>query len=284
MSKPLADHKGPSVVRLLGHPVGHSLSPIIQNAAFKHRGLAVTYEVRDIEPQDLPHAVDELRASDCLGANITVPHKEEVLRLLDEIEAEAARVGAVNTVVNRDGILAGHNTDLQGFSIALRDLLHQDAAGLKFLVLGAGGAARAVLAALLQERAAYVYVANRCLERAEALCRAARGWGDTPCLALSLASACTVAAECDVIVNATSIGLPQSVKDLPLDVDTLHRGQVLFDLVYGPGTTPMVLAATAKGLRATDGKAMLVQQAALSYELWTGTDAPLEIMRGSIGC
>jgi shikimate dehydrogenase len=284
LSKPLGDYEGLSVVRLIGHPVQHSLSPIIQNAAFKHSNLALSYVARDIEPKDLANAVDELRACHCLGANITLPHKEHVLHLVDEVEIEAARVGAVNTVVNREGILTGYNTDVQGFSIALRDLVPQGAEGLKVLVLGAGGAARAVVAALVEDRAARIYVANRSLDRAETLCRAACAWGDTPCLPLGLDSVSTLADEYDVIVNATSLGLPHSVKDLPLDVDILHSGQVLFDLVYGPGQTSLVHAAITKGLRATDGKAMLVQQAALAYELWIGADAPLEIMRGSIGC
>jgi shikimate dehydrogenase len=282
--KSLAEDEGPSVVWLLGHPVRHSLSPVIQNAAFSHHGLAVIYEARDVEPRDLPDAVSDMRSSRCLGGNVTVPHKEQVLQLLDEVELETARVGAINTVVNRDGRLIGYNTDRDAFLIALKGLMPQGAKGLKFLVLGAGGAARAVLAALAKDGASHVYVANRNLERAEALCAASRGWGDTPCVALRLDDASSVAAECDVIVNATSLGLPHSVKELPLAVDILHSGQALFDLVYGVGPTPLVQAAIAKGLRAVDGKAMLLQQAALSYELWTGTDAPLEVMRGSIGC
>jgi shikimate dehydrogenase len=280
----LREHRSSSVVWLFGHPIGHSLSPVMQNAAFRQRGLDVTYVARDVEPAHLSDAVAGLRSPRVLGANVTLPHKEKVVRLLDSIDAEAARVGAVNTIVNREGMLCGYNTDIAGFLASLRGVLgRRGVAGLECLVLGAGGAARAALAALNTEGAARVWVANRTSDRAKALCRDAVSWGDTRCEAVGLESVATIADACSVIVNATSLGLPDSVKDLPIDVDTLHSGQVLLDLAYGAGLTPLVQAAKAKGLRAVDGKEMLVQQAALSYRLWTGSEAPLDVMRGSIG-
>lgn len=274
--------ESPTVVWLFGHPVGHSLSPLMQNAAFRHLGLDMKYTARDVEPHELAAAVAGLRSPLARGANLTLPHKQGVLSLLDEIEPEAARIGAVNTVVNEGGRLLGHNTDLGGFLSALRLVRTGGAAGVDCLVLGAGGAARAVVAALVKDGAVHVWVANRTKERAVALSEAADGWGTTAVCGLSLADVPSVTGSCDVVVNATSLGLPDAVKDLPLDVDTLHSGQVLVDLVYGTEPTPLVEAARRKGLLAIDGKEMLVQQAALSFRLWTGINAPLEVMRGSI--
>ena len=274
--------ESPTVVWLFGHPVGHSLSPLMHNAAFKHHSLDMTYIARDVRPEELPTAVAELRSRLARGANLTLPHKQAVLPLLDEIDPEAARVGAVNTVVNEEGNLSGYNTDLEGFRRALREARTGGAEGVDCLVLGAGGAARAVVAALVKDRAAHIWVANRTKERAIALSADAEGWGVTTVSALSLNEVGGVAGKCAVVVNATALGLPHSVKDLPMDVDTLNRGQVLVDLVYGAEPTPLVEAARRRGLMAIDGKEMLVQQAALSYRLWTGIDAPLEVMRGSL--
>ncbi len=242
----------------------------------------MTYIARDVRPEELAAAVQELRSPLARGANLTLPHKQAVMPLLDEVEQEAARIGAVNTVVNHDGRLKGHNTDCGGFLSALRTLCEQGASGTDCLVLGAGGAARAVVAALVKDGAAQVWVANRTAERAAALAETASEWGATAVRALSLDDLDCVIDSCKVVVNATSLGLPHSVKDLPLDVDTLHSGQVLIDLVYGTVPTPLVKAARGRGLKAIDGKEMLVRQAALSYSLWTGMDAPLDVMRGSI--
>ena len=283
MPEPLTVDAATPVVWLFGHPVGHSLSPLMQNAAFRYRGLPMRYVACDVDPCDLAGAVAELRSPRTRGANVTLPHKEAVLALVDEVEAEASRIGAVNTIVNVDGTLWGHNTDLGGFLAALRTASSEGAMGLECLVLGAGGAARAVVAALLKDGASQVWLANRTRQRAQALCEAAEDWGEAPCVPLGLDEVDTVVKACEIVVNTTSLGLPHSVKDLPIDVDTLHSGQVLLDLVYGTKPTALVKAARAKGLVAVDGREMLVQQAALSFQLWTGIEAPLEVMRGSIG-
>ena len=216
-------HAAPSVVWLFGHPIGHSLSPLMQNAAFRCRGLDTQYLARDVESGGLAAAVAELRAPRSLGANLTLPHKVAALKLVDHVDPQAARIGAINTIVNRGGALSGYNTDLGGFLGALRVASGAGAAGLDCLVLGAGGAARAVVAALVQDGAAQVWVANRTHERARELCEATAEWSDTPCSAIHLSEVAEVAAGCHVIVNATSLGLPASVKELPIDVDTLHE-------------------------------------------------------------
>jgi shikimate dehydrogenase len=275
----------PTHVFLLGHPIGHSLSPLMHNAAFMHDGLNMRYVAHDVVPEGLPEAVEGLRRHTVRGANLTLPHKERVLPLLDHVEGDALSLGAVNTIVNHEGRLSGHNTDLAGFRGALRLLVPGGAIGSNCLVLGAGGAARAVVAGLMGDGASRVWVANRNEQRARTLCAEAVEWGGAACVPLGLHQVAAVVDECDIIVNATSLGLPDSVKEFPLDVDSFHSEQVLMDLVYGTQPTALVRAARDKGLRALDGKEMLVQQAALSYRLWTGLEAPLEIMRGAlIGC
>jgi shikimate dehydrogenase len=270
------------LVWLYGHPVSHSLSPRIHNAAFRDQGLALRYLARDVTPEVLADAVLELRSPLVRGANITLPHKEAVVPLLDRLGPQAAKIRAVNTIVNENGRLIGHNTDVAGFKQALRSVIPGGGEGLKCLVLGAGGAARAVVGALLEDGAARIWVANRTLERAVSLCHMASDWSSAPCLPLALSETASRAKTVDIVVNATSLGLLDSVKELPIDVDTLHDGQVLVDIVYRSGITPLVEMVRMKGILAVDGKEMLVQQAARSYEIWTGRQPPLEVMRGNI--
>ena len=270
------------LVWLLGHPVAHSLSPRMHNAAFQHQGLNLAYVAFDVPPECLAAAIAALRVLGVLGANLTLPHKETALEFLDDIEPLAAKIGAVNTIVNTDGCLRGYNTDVSGFQMALRSVLPRGAEGLRCLVLGAGGAARAVIAALADDRAACAWLANRTRQRAVVLCDSAAHWGSTECRALGLHEVGGVAADADVIVNATSLGLGDAVKDFPFDVDTLHSGQVVMDLVYATGPTALLRAARQRGAVAIDGREMLVHQAACSYQLWTGQRAPIDAMRESI--
>jgi shikimate dehydrogenase len=269
---------------LFGHPVRHSLSPRIHNAALRAQGLDFVYLAFDVEPQHLSLAVGALRALRMRGVNLTVPHKQAVLPLLDEVDPLAARVGAVNTIVNDGGRLIGHNTDVSGFAAALRTVRHSGAADLHCLVLGAGGAARAVVAALLEGGAAVVRVHNRTPERASELCTAARIWGGAECGVIADGDLRAAAASAHLIVNATSIGLGGRVKDFPLPVDTVHSGHVVVDLVYGVEPTALVQAARDRGATAIDGREMLLMQAARAYELWTGCEAPVNAMRDSIEC
>ena len=270
------------LIWLLGHPVSHSFSPRIHNAAFRYQGLDYRYEAHDVLPERLSAALVEMRRVGVRGANLTLPLKELVPPLLDVVDPQAAAIGAVNTIVNDEGRLYGHNTDVDGFTSALRTILPAGARGLDCLVVGAGGAARAAVAALLSDQPKRVMVANRTSERAVHLCASIPVEVQSPCLALSLEQAAILAGEVDLVVNATSIGLADSVKDFPLDVDSFHSGQVLFDLVYGLVTTSLVQRARMRGALAVDGREMLLQQAARSYELWTGQKAPLEVMRESI--
>ncbi len=195
------------LVGVFGHPVGHSLSPRMHNAAFKAQGVDMVYLAFDVLPERLASAVEGLRSLGMRGVNITVPHKERVVELLDMIDPLAARIGAVNTVVNDRGRLCGYNTDVAGFLSALRSLLPGGAQGLRCLVAGAGGAARAIVAALSEEGAAEIWVHNRTFERAQALCEAASGWGRSVCEAVADEDLTARVRAADLLVNATSVGL-----------------------------------------------------------------------------
>jgi shikimate dehydrogenase len=270
------------VVGVLGHPVGHSLSPRMHNAALRAQGVDMVYLAFDVVPARLPEAVAGLRALGFRGANVTIPHKETIAGLLDEVEVTAQRIGSVNTVVNDQGRLLGYNTDRGGFAAALRTVRAEGAAGLRCFVAGAGGAARAVVAALMEEGAPEILICNRTFERGASLCAQAASWGNASCVALAEKDAAAGAATCDLLVNATSVGLSQSIKESAIPVDILHSNQIVMDLVYGPSPTTLVREAKARGATAIDGKEMLVMQAAGSYELWTGRRAPVDVMRQSL--
>ncbi|MCL5734781.1 MAG: shikimate dehydrogenase [Actinobacteria bacterium] len=270
------------LLAVIGHPVGHSLSPLMHNAALRYQGIDAIYLAFDVLPDELAVAVDGLRALGFWGANITLPHKEQATDLMDSLDPLAERVGAVNTVVNEHGRLVGYNTDVQGFLEALHAVHPRGATGAGCLVAGAGGAARAVVAGLIAGGAREITVFNRTSSRAHALCAAASRWGAGSCRVVERGDLGRAAEEADILVNATSVGLGVSVKESVIPVDTLRSHHVVVDLVYGMEPTLLVKSAVARGAATVDGKRMLVSQAAESYRLWTGKPAPFEVMRSSV--
>lgn len=270
------------LVAVLGHPVVHSLSPRMHNAAFRAQGVDLVYLAFDVHPDSLRQAVEGLRAVGFRGANVTVPHKEEVFPLLDAVDPLAARLGAVNTIVNDHGSLVGYNTDVAGFMAALRTIRAEGAEGLRCLVAGAGGTARAVVAALSEGRAREIWIHNRTLARAVSLCEAAGLWGESRCQVATDADLRAVARGVDLLINASSVGLPPSVKESAIPVDILDSHHLVMDVVYGPRPSALVATAAAVGATALDGREMLVMQAADSYRLWTGLEPPVEVMRASL--
>lgn len=274
-----------SVVYLLGHPVGHSLSPLLQNAAFAALGLDHRYETLDVTPDELPAAVERIRNDDrVLGANITVPHKEAVMRLVQSHDGEAARAGAANTI-SKSGAgkpegarLQGWNTDGLGFERALRDAAIVVAAK-RVLVLGAGGAARAVVPVLVRGLGR-ITIANRDRERAERLARsfptAGGAWRPE---VVDWSTAWSVAGA-DIVVNATSLGLHG---EDPLGGVPLPSRLVVIDLVPTTADTPLIARARAAGCAVLNGLPMLVHQAGLAFAIWTNEAPPLAVMRRAIG-
>lgn len=258
---------------LFAHPAGHSVSPAMQRAAFAAAGLAGRYEALDVAPADLPAAVARLRAPPWWGANVTVPHKTAVVALLDELTPAASRLGAVNTIVRRGDRLIGDNTDLPGFAMALADL-RLPLAGASAVVLGAGGAARAVVASLA-DGGARIALHNRGRARAEALVAALR----LPQVALlDEADLAAAVAECDLLVQTTTVGMAGGPAGSPLPPGVLPRRGTVVDLIYRPARTPLIAAAQAAGLPVQNGLPMLVHQGARSFEAWTGVAAPLDAM------
>lgn len=270
----------PTRLVVLGHPVGHSLSPTFQQAALDALGIPLRYERLDVAPPRLPDALAALRAAGAAG-NITIPHKQAALALCDRVTPLAERVGAVNTFwTDAEGRLHGDNTDVGGFDAALRALVARPLDGLRVLLLGSGGAALAVREALRQWPGAELYVAARRREAAEELLRplGARGHvvaADAEALRRALR-------EVDVVVNATPLGLHPDDR-MPLDPALLEPHQVALDLTYrAEGTTAWIAACRARGLAADDGLSMLVEQGALAFERWFGLTAPRAVMRAAI--
>ena len=270
---------------ILGYPLGHSASPAFQQAALDHLGLDARYEAWEVEPERLAERVQELRGPDLLGFSVTVPHKEAVMPLLDAVEATARDIGAVNTVVCRDGRLVGANTDLAGFLAALREEGAYEPRGGSALVLGAGGAARAVAYALLSDGAAAVAIANRSPERARILAEelGARFPAKVQALPLdaeALAPLLGADASVDLLVNCTSVGMAHGPDPdaSPVPAGLMPSTALVYDLVYNPQETPLLAAARRAGARTLGGLPMLVYQGAAAFRLWTGREAPIDVM------
>lgn len=264
------------LVLLLGQPVRRSLSPLLHNRAFEELGLPLVYLAADVSPDLLPAAIGGVRSLGVVGANVTVPHKTAVLALLDEVDEEAARIGAANVIVNTEGRLRGYNTDAPGFLEALDALWDGDLQDATVLLLGAGGAARSVAAALARRDVKELLIWNRTTSTAEHLAAEATAWGIRRCCAVDRMEA-ELGSVVDVVIHATSAGWGEGVKEAPLNVDILRSGTFVMDLQYG--ASPLVKAAAARGMKAVDGLEMLVRQAALAFELWTGLPAPQHTMR-----
>ena len=266
---------------LIGHPVGHSVSPAFQQAALDHYGLDVRYEAMDVDVASLPRVVTTLRDPDVMGANVTVPHKEATVALLDEMEEGARLIGAVNTIENREGALVGHNTDAQGFLKALKEESGFDPKGKTALVLGAGGAARAVVVALAGAEVKSLVVANRTLERAQALVDSLRSTlPSAEAVSLYPDSLSSIAARSQLIVNCTSVGMSGGTGqgESPMRADLIPSRALVCDLVYNPRETPLMREAATAGAQVLGGLPMLVYQGAAAFELWTGKEAPIKVM------
>lgn len=255
---------------VLGHPVGHSRSPAMHNAALAELGLARewAYEAIDVAPDEFEPRVRAMATEGFAGANVTVPHKGAALALADALSETAREIGAANTLSFEAGEIRAENTDAQG----LLDALPESPAGRRALVLGAGGAARAVVWALTRE-GAEVEVWNRTAQRAEHLCVEL---GGAPVAAPDQGAY-------ELIVNTSAAGLhgEDPFSELPLDPDRFAPGQVVGDLVYGDRPSPLLEAASAAGAITVDGIEVLVRQGALSLELWTGRKPSLEAMRAA---
>jgi shikimate dehydrogenase len=266
---------GPYRLGVIGDPVAHSLSPALHQPALDQLGIPAVYERWHTLAADLAGRVESLRDPEFLGASVTVPHKIAVMGMLDEVSPAARRAGAVNTIVNRDGALSGENTDIYGFGVTVSDALAGRTPQVA-IVLGAGGAARAVVLALEAAGASEIVVANRDDERARQL---AQDLHPAPVRPMRLDEDVLTRElpRAGLLVNATSLGWHPGETPIALQhLDLLPAGAVVADLTYR--NTDLLLAAQARGLKTVDGLAMLVHQGARAFELWTGSPAPVMTM------
>lgn len=274
------------IVGIIGHPVEHSLSPVIQNACFKALDLDFCYLPFHLFPQDLKAGIESLRViHNFSGLNVTIPHKETVLPLLDEVTLEAEEIGAVNTIeILEDRRLKGHNTDARGFLAAFRENIGTSLKNQSVLMVGAGGVARAVGYQLSKEGVSEIIFVNRTPSRAEVLAQQLRVW--SPQLKVQVIDRDEVVlsqylSKIDLLINATSLGL-HGTDPLPIPLDGLKSTAVVCDLVYHQEGTSFLKMAKDKGFKTLDGLPMLIHQGALAFEIWTGQKAPIHIMRGAI--
>ncbi|MCL7486985.1 MAG: shikimate dehydrogenase [Desulfobulbaceae bacterium] len=257
---------------IVGNPVHHSLSPVMHNAAFAFLGMNCVYI--PLPTRDLAQGVQGLKALGFRGVSVTIPHKEEIVRYVDVLDPVAGRIGAVNTLVigsredAADRTVYGCNTDWVGANRALEE--HIALAGSRVLLLGAGGSARALGYGLL-EAGAEIVLANRTADRGEELA------GSLGCDFCPLDEVGNI--EADVLVNTTSVGMTPAVDKTPIEQRFLHKFSVVMDIVYAPLTTRLLREAAAAGCTVVDGLSMLLYQGAAQFELWTGRDAPVEVMR-----
>ncbi len=265
--------KRPGRLVLLGHPVSHSLSPVFQNAALKASNIPLVYEALDVTPRELRSVLRQLKSSNGAG-NVTIPHKIAVHDLCDHLTDLAAKVGAVNTFWFDSKKLHGDNTDVGGFDAAARALLGGETAGARVVVLGAGGAAAAILAAVEEWPDTVATVVARHNDRAAAL---AKRFPDVTRTEKSVERAVR---DATLIVNATPVGLRD--EDQPVDVSLIPKSAAVLDLVYRRGGTPWVRAARESGIRAADGLPMLLEQGALAFQRWFGSEPDREAMRLSL--
>jgi shikimate dehydrogenase len=282
-------------VGLIGHPVAHSRSPAMQQAALDALGIAARYELWDTPPEDLAARVAALRQPDMLGANVTIPHKLAVLPLLDRLAPEVERIaGAANTIVRVEqggkALLVGHNTDVAGLRATFREV-GISPGGRRVVVLGAGGVAQTIAGLVTLEGARRLTVAARSHQIANNLLSAVATWTGLSPLGISAldlgfaAGIAEVLSECDLLINATSVGMgdPTACPIDPELVGIMPRDAFVLDVVYTPPETALLRAARRAGLAAANGLPMLLHQGAASFELWTGHEAPLAVMRAALG-
>jgi len=266
---------------IIGYPLEHTLSPAIHNAAFQSLELNWCYLPLWVKRENLPAALDGLKALNFVGVNVTMPYKEMVFPLMDEVVSYARMVGAVNTIEIKEDKLVGHNTDGQGFLTSLKEEADFEPRGKKIVLVGAGGAARAVAVSLGLSEIEQLSIVNRSKRRAEELCRLIKK--NFPNLSAEFfgldEELREVFGQADLIINATPVGMFPKKEEIPFPVEYIKREQLVFDLIYRPRPILLLQKAAQRGAKILDGLGMLIYQAAASFEIWTGLKPPIEVMR-----
>ena len=271
----------PITLGIIGYPISHSISPVFQQAELDNKQIHANYQAWEIPPMGLAEFMKTFRDENYLGINVTVPHKEAVIPYLDELDPNASLAGAVNTIVNSSGKLVGYNTDTYGFLQGLQAERGFTCGGKKVLLLGAGGAARGVLQALVQERVSECVIANRTRSRAEGLVKTGLDMGiDCKVIGMTWEELSLAAVNADLIVNCTTIGMAHTLYEgsSPLQPQQIPPSALVYDLVYNPVETPLIRAAARAGAATLGGIHMLVYQGAASFQLWLGFAPSVETM------
>lgn len=270
------------VFGVFGHPIGHSLSPAMHNAAIAELGLDYVYVPFDVDPADLGRAVEGVRALGIAGVNVTIPHKEAVIEFLDEVEQDALEIGSVNTVLNRDGRLVGSSTDGPAFIRSLVETGYSPL-GSRAVVLGGGGAGRAIAFALAKSGASVV-IYDEAPGKAEKLAGDVRevAKADLAEGESEFGRVIDRLSEATLLVNCTPVGMSPNVDRIPISEDLLREDLTVYDVVYNPMKTKLLQSAERKGARVASGIKMFVYQGAISFKTWTGIDPPTDIMEAVV--
>ncbi|MGG0158759.1 shikimate dehydrogenase [Bacillus velezensis] len=265
---------------VIGNPIGHSMSPDIHNAALQDKNINGQYFAFQVEPRHLKDAVNGIKALGICGVNVTVPHKVAIMEHLDEIHESAKVLGAVNTVKREGDRLIGYNTDGDGFYKSLVKVLDKPISELSILMIGAGGAARAIFTTIVRREPKQFDVCNRTPEKAESLISAAPSFQQKR--ALTLKEAENQLEQYDVIIHTTSVGMYPKTDAVPLSLERAKTGAIVCDIVYNPIQTAFLKEAEKRGLTTLDGVGMFVEQAALSFKLWTEQEPDSSLMRAIV--
>lgn len=267
---------------LIGDPVEHSFSPLMHNAAFQFRGINSVYLTLQVKSDGLGDAIKGIKSMGILGLNVTIPHKVSIMKYLDKIDSNAKNIGAVNTVINKDGGLIGYNTDGAGALAALKRG-NGDPAGKKVVLLGAGGAARAISFSIAPF-ASRLVVLNRTRSKATSLVKAIKKRLNINIAGeeLTINTLSRELADTELLINTTSVGMFPKIEETLVDRHLIKPNMVVFDIIYNPPETRLLREATASGAKALNGINMLVNQGALSFKLWIGLKPPIDVMLRAI--
>jgi len=272
------------LIILLGKPLGHSVSPQMHNLAFEKLGLDYCYLPVEVAPADLQTVFNGLIRMNVGGFNVTIPHKINIIKFLDELDPLAATIGAVNTICVRDGKTIGYNTDGEGFLQSLENEAHIVPREKKFFLLGCGGAARAISMTLAHHGAEKIFICNRTLSKAEMLTSEINKKRANCAITVpqNAGNRVDILQECDVLINTTSIGMHPKENALPIEESLISTHLTVADIVYNPLTTRLLKVAKNRGCATVHGLGMLVNQGAAGFRLWTGVEPPVEEMSASV--
>lgn len=267
------------IVGIFGYPIEHTLSPFMHNAAFEALGLDYCYIPFSVHPDNLRSAAAAIKVLNIVGVNITIPHKEAIIPYLDGLDREAELIGAVNTILNKDGKLIGYNTDGRGFIKSLKEEGGVNPKGESVMIIGAGGAARAIAFSLAIERVDKIFINDIISEKAKELSCAVSTKTSTE--SIHIKDLKEGIDEVDILINATPLGMKKE-DPLPIATELLSKGLFVYDIVYNPPETPLIKEAKKRGAKTLGGLGMLLYQGALSFNIWTGQEPPVDVMRKAI--